>query len=148
VTPAAQVVLRSCLHRSHLDGSGTEVLGPEALLTQFADCSAELSVRLTGGTALIAAYESVEFLKPLVAGDYVEIRGTLVAQGRRSRRIELEAFRSLQAPLTEDKTSGWVTHDPPELVARAVLVSVTPAQDGPAHSPAESPDHNSRRGDQ
>jgi acyl-CoA hydrolase len=105
-----------------------ESLVPAAtLLRLFADCSTEIGMRENDGReGLLAAYEGAEFLKPCRVGDYLEIHAKVLSRGNRSRRVEITAWRALQAPLHGENDNRWKICEPPELVAKAVLVSVTP----------------------
>jgi 3-aminobutyryl-CoA ammonia-lyase len=107
-----------------------ESLVPGAtLLRLFADASTEIGLRENNGReGLLAAYESAEFLKPCRVGDYLEIRAKVLSRGNRSKRVEITGWRALQAPLHGENDNRWRVFDPPELVARAVLVSVTPKE--------------------
>lgn len=105
-----------------------EGLMPAAtLLRLFADCSTEIGLRENNGReGLLAAYEGAEFLKPCRAGDYLEIHARILSRGNRSRRVEIKAWRTLQAPVHGEGDNRWKICEPPELVAKAVLVAVTP----------------------
>jgi len=106
-------------YREHLIPAAT-------ILRLFADCSTEIGLRESGGReGLLAAYESANFRLPCRVGDYLEISGTVLTRGNRSRRVGLKAYRHVRAPLHDDG-SPYVLCDPPELVAEAVLVAVTP----------------------
>jgi len=95
------------------------------ILRLFADCSTEIGLRENNGReGLLAAYEGATFLQTCRVGDYVEIRGTVLSRGNRSRRVGIAAFRHVRAPDSEGGTSTLCA--PPELVAHAVLVSVRP----------------------
>jgi 3-aminobutyryl-CoA ammonia-lyase len=96
------------------------------ILRSFADCSSEIGLRMDGVDGYLAAYESADFLKPVYAGDYVEIRARVVSKGNRSRRVAIEAHRVVEGKESGGGLSRGVVHDPPELVARAVLVAVRP----------------------
>lgn len=96
------------------------------ILRLFADCAAELGTRLDGVDGYLAAYENAEFLLPVFAGDYIEIRARLLSAGNRSRRLGLEALRSLEYRDLGGGLSGGVVHDPPQLVARASMITVKP----------------------
>lgn len=111
-----------------LDTHYSEGLVPAAtILRLFADCSTEIGLRENNGReGMLAAYEGAEFLLPCRAGDYLEIRATVLTRGNRSKRVQLEAFRTLRAPHGSENNSRWSVCEPPEIVARAVLVSVTP----------------------
>jgi acyl-CoA hydrolase len=106
-------------YREHLIPAAT-------ILRLFADCSTEIGLRESNGReGLLAAYESAEFLLPCRVGDYLEVRGRILKRGNRSRRVGLTAYRYVRAP-EKDDGSRYVLVDPPELVARAVLIAVTP----------------------
>lgn len=106
-------------YRSHLIPAAT-------VMRLFADCSTEIGIRDNGRAGLLAAYEGAEFLKPLRVGDYVEIHASVIARGRRSRRISLEAWRLARAPAYDAADHSYTLCEPPELVARATMVSVAP----------------------
>ena len=72
-----------------------------------------------------AAYEAANFHLPCLVGDYLEITGTVLSRGNRSRRVGLKAYRYVRAPRHDDG-SPYILCDPPELVADAVLVAVSP----------------------
>lgn len=106
-------------YREHLIPAAT-------ILRLFADCSTEIGLRESGGReGLLAAYESADFLLPCRVGDYLEIRGRILSRGNRSRRVGMTAHRYVRAP-EKDDGSHYVLLDPPELVAKAVLVAVSP----------------------
>jgi len=92
----------------------------------FADCSTEIGLRDNGRPGLLAAYENAEFLLPLRTGDYVEIRARVVSRGRRSRRLALEAWRLARAPADGAPSRDYAMCEPPELAARAIMISVAP----------------------
>ena len=53
----------------------------------------ELAMRYDGDEGLFRAYESVEFLAPLYAGDWIEARGRIVRVGTTSRTCEFEVWK-------------------------------------------------------
>ena len=61
----------------------------------FADLETELALREGGDEGLCVAYDMVEFLTPLRAGDFVEGRARVVSRGRTSRRIAAEIHKIL-----------------------------------------------------
>src|SRR4051794_31992497 len=118
--------VRLGLHDTHYEGS---LIPAATVLRLFADCSSELGLRMDGVDGYLAAYESADFLKPLYAGDYLEVTAELLSKGNRSRRISLVAARAIRSTRLEGGLSGGEILDPPELVARAVLVAVVPRDD-------------------
>jgi 3-aminobutyryl-CoA ammonia-lyase len=115
--------VRLSAHDAHYGGGlvdGARVLG------LFGDVATELLVRLDGNEGLFRAYESVEFLAPLHAGDFVEAEGEIVAVGKTSRKMRFEARKVISArPDLSDSAAALL--DPPVVVCRAVGTCVTPA---------------------
>ncbi|MDF2617945.1 MAG: 3-aminobutyryl-CoA ammonia lyase [Xanthobacteraceae bacterium] len=103
-----------------------EYLIPAAtILRLFADCSTELGLRENNGHYnLLASYERADFLLPCRVGDYLEIEAEVISRGTRSKRVGLAAYRHVAAPEHDGEPSRICR--PPELVAKAVLVSVKP----------------------
>jgi 3-aminobutyryl-CoA ammonia-lyase len=60
------------------------------LLEVVGDLATELAIREAGEEGLSVAYDQVEFLAPLFAGDYIEARAEITEEGRTSRRLEAE----------------------------------------------------------
>lgn len=98
---------------------GHLVAGSKAM-ELFADVETEICLLEGGDEGLCAGYESVDFLAPLRVGDFVEARGTVVARGRSSRRIELELTRIISV----DDEGCRVPNDEPVLAVKAVVVVV------------------------
>ena len=76
------VRLRMGAHDAHYAG---ELVDGARMLALFGDVATELLIRLDGDEGLFRAYESVEFLAPVFAGDYIEATGELVKIGNTSR---------------------------------------------------------------
>src|SRR6204780_66258 len=70
--------LRMSAHDAHYAG---ELVDGARMLALFGDLATELLIRLDGDEGLFRAYESVEFLAPVFAGDYIEASAELVAIG-------------------------------------------------------------------
>ena len=80
--------LRMSAHDAHYAG---ELVDGARMLALFGDLATELLIRLDGDEGLFRAYESVEFLAPVFAGDYIEASAELVALGNTSRKMQFEA---------------------------------------------------------
>lgn len=80
--------LRMSAHDAHYAG---ELVDGARILALFGDLATEILVRLDGDEGLFRAYETVEFLAPVFAGDYVEATAELLAIGNTSRKIRFEA---------------------------------------------------------
>ena len=98
------------------------------ILRLFADCSGEIGIRMDGVDGYLAAYESAEFLKPVYAGDYLEVTAALIHKGNRSRKLHIEARRVIRAKDLGGGLSGGEALEEPELVAKAVLIAVVPRE--------------------
>jgi 3-aminobutyryl-CoA ammonia-lyase len=124
-TPEGFLRVRLGLHDTHYEQG---LIPAATLMRLFADCASEVGIAVDGVDGYLAAYENAEFFKPVHAGDYVEIRARLLTRGNRSRRIGIEAHRVLEHKDLGDGLSGAHRHDPPELIARAVMVGVRPRE--------------------
>jgi len=108
--------LRLSAHDAHYGGGlvdGARVLG------LFGDVATELLIRQDGDEGLFRAYESVEFLAPLHAGDFVEVEGEIVSLGKTSRKMRFEA-RKVIVPRPDLSDSAAETLATPVVVCRAV----------------------------
>jgi acyl dehydratase len=116
--------IRMSSHDAHYGGDlvdGARVLG------LFGDAATELLIRLDGDEGLFRAYESVEFLAPVHAGDYLEVEAELLSQGKTSRKMRFSA-RKVIAPAGEPHapSAADVLAEPVEVV-KAVGTCVVPA---------------------
>src|SRR6202163_4193517 len=80
--------VRMGAHDAHYAG---ELVDGARILALFGDVATELLIRLDGDEGLFRAYESIEFLAPLRAGDFVEVEGEITAVGTTSRRMSFVA---------------------------------------------------------
>ena len=90
------------------------------------DLITELAMKHDGDEGLFRAYESVEFLAPLYAGDWIEARGKIVSVGNSSRRCEFEIHK-IGGALPSISESAAEFLDEPVLTLRAVGTTVVPA---------------------
>ena len=119
----ATLRLRLSAHDAHYGGGlvdGARVLG------LFGDVATELLIRHDGDEGLFRAYDSVEFLAPLHAGDFVEVEGEITAVGNTSRKMKFEA-RKVIAPRPDISDSAADLLEAPVVVCRATGTCVTPA---------------------
>lgn len=80
--------LRMGTHDAHYAG---ELVDGARMLALFGDLATELLIRLDGDEGLFRAYDNVEFLAPVFAGDYIEATAELVEIGNSSRKMKFEA---------------------------------------------------------
>lgn len=114
--------LRMGSHDAHYGGN---LVDGARMLALFGDVATELLIRLDGDEGLFVAYDSVEFLAPVYAGDYVEAEGRIVKVGTTSRAMEFEA-RKVIAARPDQGESAADALDPPVVVCRATGTCVTP----------------------
>src|SRR5271169_2308017 len=120
----ATLRLRMSSHDAHYAG---ELVDGARMLALFGDAATELLIRLDGDEGLFRAYESVEFLAPVFAGDFIEVTAELVAIGKTSRRIQFEARKVIaNLRLAGMAPSAADTLMPPVIVARALGTCVVP----------------------
>jgi 3-aminobutyryl-CoA ammonia-lyase len=70
---------------------GGELVDGARMLGLFGDVATELLIRNDGDEGLFVAYDNVEFLAPVHAGDYIEAEGEIVSVGNSSRKMKFEA---------------------------------------------------------
>ena len=96
------------------------------MLQLFGDVATELCILHDGDEGLFRAYDSVEFLAPVHAGDFIEAEGEIVEVGRTSRKMRFEA-RKVIVPRPDVNDSAADRLDAPVVVCRASGTCVVPA---------------------
>jgi 3-aminobutyryl-CoA ammonia-lyase len=114
--------VRMGLHDAHYGGA---LVDGARILALFGDVATELLIRLDGDEGLFASYDSIEFLAPVYAGDFIEAQGRVVKVGRTSRRMEFEARKAIAAR-PELGASAADALETPVVVCRATGTCVTP----------------------
>jgi 3-keto-5-aminohexanoate cleavage enzyme len=121
-------------HDAHYAG---DLVDGARILALFGDLATELLIRLDGDEGLFRAYESIEFVAPVMAGDYIEATAELLAVGNTSRKMRFEARKVIGNlrpgwPSSEGIVAGGRASSAaevlpePVLVARAVGTCVVP----------------------
>lgn len=114
--------LRMSSHDAHYGGN---LVDGARMLGLFGDVATELLIRLDGDEGLFRAYDSVEFLAPVYAGDYIEAVGEITQVGNTSRKMKFEARKVIRAA-PEINDSAAIVLDPYVVVCRATGTCVTP----------------------
>jgi 3-aminobutyryl-CoA ammonia-lyase len=114
--------LRMGMHDAHYAGN---LVDGARMLNLFGDVATELLIRYDGDEGLFRAYSKVEFLAPVFAGDYIEVKGKITSVGNTSRNMEFEAWKII-APAPESGESAASVLDKPILVCKASGTCVTP----------------------
>jgi len=119
----ATIRMRMSMHDAHYGGNlvdGARILG------LFGDVATELLILLDGDEGLFKAYEMVEFLAPVYAGDFIEVTGEIIHIGNTSRKMEFVAKKVISAR-PDIHSSACDALDEPIIVAKAVGTCVVPA---------------------
>jgi 3-keto-5-aminohexanoate cleavage enzyme len=74
------------------------------MLELFGDVATELCIAADGDEGLFRAYEAVEFLAPVRAGDFIEAEGTIVRWGKTSIGIDFVAKKRIAPTPRRDDT--------------------------------------------
>ena len=89
------------------------------VLELFGDAATELLIRRDGDEGLFRAYESIDFLAPVYAGDFLEITAGIINEGNSSRDIEFVAKKIIEGSRDEKKPSKATLLKEPIIVAKA-----------------------------
>jgi 3-aminobutyryl-CoA ammonia-lyase len=82
--------IRMSNHDAHYGGN---LVDGARILALFGDAATELLIRHDGDEGLFRAYEKVDFLAPVYAGDFLEIEAVILETGNTSRKMEFKCFK-------------------------------------------------------
>jgi 3-aminobutyryl-CoA ammonia-lyase len=114
--------LRLSAHHAHYGGG---LVDGAFILQIFGDVATELLIRNDGDEGLFRAYDNVEFLAPLFAGDYIEVFGWITQQGNTSRTMMFEAYKVIMSRADVNESAADVLESP-ILVAKASGTCIVP----------------------
>ena len=110
--PTAIIRVRMSAYDAHYGGN---LVDGARMLQLFGDVGTELSIRLDGDEGLFRAYDAIEFLAPVYAGDYIEAHGRVTQVGRTSRKFEFQAWKVIQ-------TRPDISDSAADVLAQPILV--------------------------
>ncbi|SHJ80471.1 3-aminobutyryl-CoA ammonia-lyase [Anaerobranca californiensis DSM 14826] len=116
--------VRISQHDAHYGGG---LVDGAKMLQLFGDVATELLIRHDGDEGLFVAYDSVEFLAPVYAGDYIEAVGEITSVGRTSRKMKFEAKKVIRQLAGGAPSSAEVLEEP-IVVCRATGTCVVPLE--------------------
>jgi len=122
--PKAVIRLRMSQADAHYGGN---LVDGAKMLQLFGDVATELLIRYDGDEGLFRAYDNVEFLAPVYAGDYIEARGEIIEVGRTSRKMKFEAYKVIRSRPDINDSAAEVLEEP-ILVCRASGTCVVPKE--------------------
>ncbi|MCK9339194.1 MAG: hotdog fold thioesterase [Bacteroidales bacterium] len=118
----SMIRMRMSAHDAHYGGN---LVDGARMLGLFGDVATELLIIQDGDEGLFCAYDSVEFLAPVYAGDFIEAVGEITHVGNSSRKMVFEA-RKVIAPRTDISASAADVLPEPVVVCRASGTCVVP----------------------
>jgi 3-aminobutyryl-CoA ammonia-lyase len=118
----AIIRVRMSSHDAHYGGN---LVDGAKMLQLFGDVATELLIRNDGDEGLFKAYDMVEFIAPVFAGDYIEAVGEITQIGNTSRKMTFEA-RKVIVPRTDISESAADVLAEPIVVCRASGTCVVP----------------------
>src|SRR5512133_2992209 len=114
--------LRMGSHDAHYGGN---LVDGAKMLQLFGDVATELLIMQDGDEGLFKAYDNVEFIAPVYAGDYIEASGEIVAVGNSSRKMNFVAKKVI-VPRPDISPSAADILEEPVIVCKASGTCVTP----------------------
>ena len=123
-TKKSMIRLRMSFQDAHYGGN---LVDGAHMLALFGDVATELLIMQDGDEGLFCAYDNVEFLAPVYAGDYIEAVGEITKVGNTSRKMVFEA-RKVIIPRPDISPSAADVLPEPVVVCRASGTCVVPKQ--------------------
>lgn len=118
----AMIRVRMSSQDAHYGGN---LVDGAKMLQLFGDVATELLIRHDGDEGLFRAYESVDFLAPVYAGDFIEVTGEIVHAGGSSRKMEFVAKKVI-VPRPDISGSAADLLEEPIIVCTAIGTCITP----------------------
>lgn len=122
--PKSMIRLRMSQADAHYGGN---LVDGARMLQLFGDVATELLIIQDGDEGLFCAYDNVEFLNPVYAGDYIEAIGEITHVGNSSRKMTFEA-RKVIKPRPDLSDSAADVLAEPIVVCRATGTCVVPVK--------------------
>lgn len=118
------------IHRVRISASdahyGGGLVDGAHVLKLFGDVATELLIRNDGVEGLFRAYQGVDFLAPVYAGDVLEVEGRITRVGNSSRQMRFEARKLIAASRDSKKPDRARVLAKPVIVCRAAGTCVVP----------------------
>ncbi|MCR4427492.1 MAG: 3-aminobutyryl-CoA ammonia lyase [Firmicutes bacterium] len=122
---AAEAVIRVRMSQQDAHYGGDLVDGAR-ILGLFGDVATELLIRHDGDEGLFVAYDMVEFVAPVFAGDFIEAIGRITRVGNTSRAMFFEARKVIAGSRDPLNPSSARVLTEPVVVTRASGTCVVP----------------------
>ena len=116
--------VRMSLNDAHYGGN---LVDGAKILELFGDVATELLIKNDGDEGLFRAYDSIEFLAPVYAGDYIEAEGKIIEIGNTSRKMIFEARKVIiLKPEISDSAADFLNE--PIVICKASGTCVVPRE--------------------
>ncbi len=116
--------VRMSLNDAHYGGN---LVDGAKILELFGDVATELLIKNDGDEGLFRAYDNIEFLAPVYAGDYIEAEGKIIEKGNTSRKMIFEARKVIiLKPEINDSAADFLNE--PIVVCKASGTCVVPRE--------------------
>lgn len=93
--------MKKVIHRLRLSQQdahyGGGLVDGAKIVALFGDVATELLIINDGDEGLFRAYEQIDFLAPLYAGDFIEVIGKIIKTGTTSRKMSFECYKVIEA---------------------------------------------------
>ena len=114
--------LRMSAHDAHYGGN---LVDGAKMLHLFGDIATELCIRHDGDEGLFKAYDNIEFMAPVYAGEYIEASGEITQVGNSSRKMSFVAKKVI-VPRPDINDSACDVLEEPIIVCKASGTCVVP----------------------
>lgn len=121
----AMIRVRLSEHDAHYAGG---LVDGARILNLFGDVATELLIRNDGDEGLFVAYDSVEFLAPVYAGDFIEAHGKITKVGNTSRVMQFVAKKVISLTGDREVPSAADVLEEPVVVVKASGTCVVPKE--------------------
>jgi len=106
---------------------GGNLVSGSKMLELFGDVATELLIINDGDEGLFRAYDNVEFLAPVYAGDYLEVEGEITKVGGTSRTMTFVAKKVIEPEPKVSPSAARILKEP-VIVAKASGTCVVPKE--------------------
>jgi 3-aminobutyryl-CoA ammonia-lyase len=117
--------VRMSEHDAHYAGN---LVDGARMLNLFGDVATELLIQCDGDEGLFVAYDNVEFINPVYAGDYIEAEGKITRIGNTSRKMEFVARKVITLDPEGGYESSAKVLEEPVIVTKASGTCVVPKE--------------------
>lgn len=120
----SKIRLRMSIKDAHYGGN---LVDGAKMLELFGDVATELLIQQDGDEGLFVSYDSIEFLAPVYAGDFIEAVGEITKVGNSSRKMTFVATKVIQTCKDISCSAAEVLQEP-IVVCRASGTCVVPVK--------------------